>query len=105
MVDEPGENEDHHEGVGEGVEEFCDCLEGEVRDEHIEVSIHALAGGTEHRTFKLKRNIGEKEVLMLINSRSTHCFLDKRLATHLQLKVTDTPLVVKMANGKRLESR
>ncbi|XP_071906000.1 uncharacterized protein [Coffea arabica] len=91
--------------MGEGVEEFCDCLEGEVSDELIEVSIHALAGGTEHRTFKLKGNIGEKEVLILVDSGSTHCFLDEWLATHLQLQLAGTPLVVKVANGDRLESR
>ncbi|XP_027088576.1 uncharacterized protein [Coffea arabica] len=105
LVDEPIDMMEHTREIGERVEEFYDYLEGELSNEHIEVSIHALAGGKEHRTFKLRGNLGRKEVLMLIESGSTHCFTNEKLAIHLQLQMTGAPLVVKVANGERLESR
>ena len=35
-------------------EVYCDWINGELADEHIKVSIHALAGGTSPKTIKLK---------------------------------------------------
>ncbi|XP_027086384.1 uncharacterized protein [Coffea arabica] len=91
-------------GIDEG-EEFCDCIEGEISNERIEVSIHTLSGGNGHNTFKLKGVLAGRELLILVDSGSTHCFLDERLVSHLQLQVAGTPLTVRVANGERLESR
>nr|XP_027099159.1 uncharacterized protein LOC113718454 [Coffea arabica] len=89
----------------EDTEEFCDCPEGELSNENIEVSIHALAGGTEHKTLKLKGKIIGKEIIVLVDSGSTHCFINERLAETIQLQTSGRPLTVKVANGEQLESR
>ncbi|XP_071900910.1 uncharacterized protein [Coffea arabica] len=75
---------------------FCDCIEGKLEDEHIEVSVHALAGGGEHRTIKLRGVIKGRTVTALIDSGNTHCFLDEQLARSLGLISSGPSLVVKL---------
>ena len=48
------EHTDNTEITEEESEEFCDCIEGEVSKDKIEVSINALVSGNEHKTIKLK---------------------------------------------------
>ncbi|XP_027083531.2 uncharacterized protein [Coffea arabica] len=105
LEDEPTELIEVAEGEMDEGEEFCDCIEGGISNERIEVSIHTLSGGNGHSTFKLKGVLAGRKLLILVDSGSTHCFLDERVASHLQLQVTGTPLVVRVANGERLESR
>ncbi|XP_027071813.1 uncharacterized protein [Coffea arabica] len=93
------------EEQGNDAEEFCDCPEEELSNENIEVSIHALAGGTEHKTLKLNGRLAGREIIILVDSGSTHCFVDEKLAETLQLHAIGTPLIVKVANGEKLESR
>ncbi|XP_027151895.1 uncharacterized protein LOC113751950 [Coffea eugenioides] len=105
LIDDPwgaGENSDE---PGKETEEFCDCPEGELSNQNIEVSIHALAGGTEHKTLKLKGKIAGMEIIILVDSGSTHCFIDERLAETIQLPAIGNPLTVRVANGEQLESR
>ena len=105
LVDESVGIGEIQEGQGNDTEEFYDCPEGELSNENIEVSIHALAGGTEHKTIKLKGRIIGREVIILVDSGSTHCFIDEKLAETLQLQTIGTPLTVNVANGEKLESR
>ena len=84
---------------------FCDCIEGNLEEEHIEVSVHALAGGGEHRTIKLRGTIKGRTVTALIDSGSTHCFLDEQLAKSLGLISSGPSLMVKVANGEKIQSR
>ncbi|XP_027174452.1 uncharacterized protein LOC113774084 [Coffea eugenioides] len=93
------------EGQGEGAEECADCPEGGNLRENIEVSIHALAGGNEHKTIKMRGKLAGRELLVLIDSGSTHCFMDESLAQDLKMQTAGTTLIVKVANGERLESR
>ncbi|XP_027155252.1 uncharacterized protein LOC113755447 [Coffea eugenioides] len=65
-------------------EVYCDCINGELADEHIETSIHALAGGTSHKTIKLKGLVKVRQVTALIDSGSTHSFLDEQRARKLK---------------------
>ncbi|XP_071933266.1 uncharacterized protein [Coffea arabica] len=94
------------EGSKEQEEEvYCDCINGELVDEHIEVSIHTLAGGAGHKTIKLKGLVKGKQVTTLIDSGSTHCFLDEQLAKELKLSTQGPNLIVNVANGERVESK
>ncbi|XP_027127810.1 uncharacterized protein [Coffea arabica] len=105
LIDDPwgvGENSDE---PGKDTEEFCDCPEGELSNENIELSIHALAGGTEHKTLKLRGKIAGREIIILVDSGSTHCFIDERLAKIIQLPAIGNPLTVRVANGEQLKSR
>ena len=72
----------HLKGKG-NTEEFCDCPKGELSNENIDVSIHALAGGNEQKTIKMKGKLGRREILILIDSGSTHCFLNEKFTETL----------------------
>ena len=51
-------------------------------------------------------DIGNRELIILIDSGSTHNFLDKKLAQSLQLAVTPIKeFMVKVANGESLVCR
>ena len=54
------------------LEVFCDCIAERLEDEHVEISIHALAGGNEHKTIRLKGVIKERCITTLIDDSSTH---------------------------------
>ncbi|XP_071939966.1 uncharacterized protein [Coffea arabica] len=84
---------------------FCDYIEGELENEHIEVSIHALAGGSEHKTIRIKGMIKGKTIIALVDSGSTHCFMDEQVARSLKLETKGEALSVRVANGERLQSR
>ena len=64
---------------------FCDCIGGELENEHMEVSIHALAGGSEHKTIRIKGMIKGKAIMALVDSGITHCFIDEQVAKNLKL--------------------
>ena len=93
------------EGQGANTKEFYDCPESELSNENIEVSIHALAGGSQHKTIKLMGRLAGREVTILVDSGSTHYFDDERLVETLQLQAIGTPLTVNVTNGEKLESR
>ena len=70
----------------------------------MEISINALAGGSEYKTIKLKGLVKGRTITALIDSGSTHCFLDAQLASNLKLVSSGPPLVVKVANGEKVQS-
>ncbi|XP_071933241.1 uncharacterized protein [Coffea arabica] len=84
---------------------FCDCIEGELKDEHIEVSVHALSGVSSHKTIRIKGMIQGKTIIALVDSGSTHCFIDEQTARDLKLGTKGGALSVRVANGERLQSR
>ena len=70
-------------------------LEGEP-----EISLHALTGWSPHKTMRVKANIKSHELIVLIDSGSTHNFISERIANSLQLPVQFTkPFNIKIANG------
>ncbi|XP_071918724.1 uncharacterized protein [Coffea arabica] len=102
------DNEDPVANEGEKETEpdvFCACIEGKLGDEHIEVSVHALAGGREHKTIRLKGIIKGRTITALIDSGSTHCFLDEQLARSLRLDSSGPSLVVNVASREKVQSR
>ena len=104
FVDEFVDPGDTHENQEDDVEVFCDYPEKELRNGNIEVSIHALARGIEHKTIKMKGNLAGKEVMILVDSGNTRFFIEERLAETLQLHVTGVPFTINVANGEKLES-
>ncbi|XP_073024540.1 uncharacterized protein [Primulina eburnea] len=67
------------------------------------VSIHALTGPQGAQTMQIKGSISRKSLLVLIDSGSTHCFLDKPLAQSLGLSMeTKSTLRDLVANGRRI---
>ena len=100
-----GEIEVAEESKGQKEEIYRDCINGDLTDEHIEVSVHALAGGMGHKTIKLGGLVRGRQITALIDNDSTHCFIDEQLARELKLGTQGPTLIVNVANGERVGSR
>ena len=65
-----------------------------------ETTLSALVGSPSSNTMRIKGKIKNQEVVSLIDSRSTHTFLDATMLTSLQLQLdTSRILDVKVADG------
>jgi hypothetical protein len=70
------------------------------------ISLHAIAGCNGPKTMRIKAVIGKRTLVILIDSGSTHNFVDQKIAHSLQLAVKPVEeFVVKVANGERLRCR
>ena len=75
-------------------------------DERGEISFHALKGCPTGKIIKVKGMAGKRSLMVLIDSGSTHSFLDEATAKALKCKVTATfPLSVTVANGSKMYSK
>ena len=69
-----------------------------------EISLHALTGWSTARTMRVSAKVGPHELIVLIDSGSTHNFINERIAELLQLPVVPTePFNVKVANSDPLK--
>jgi hypothetical protein len=74
-----------------------------VEEEEPLISLHAIAGCNGPKTMRIKATIGKRVLVILIDSGSTHNFVDQQVAQALQLAVTPTEeFTVKVANGEKL---
>jgi hypothetical protein len=93
------------------------CYEGCVLmelDEHddpdsladeLGISLHALTGISATNTMQLKITIASTELLALVDSGSTHTFVDDQVVHYLGLDIMLRPgLSVKVANGEKVQS-
>jgi hypothetical protein len=72
----------------------------EIDNEEPEISLHALTGWSTARTMRVSAKVGHHELIVLIDSGSTHNFINERVAEILHLPVVPTePFAVKVANG------
>ncbi|KAG8369143.1 hypothetical protein BUALT_Bualt15G0120700 [Buddleja alternifolia] len=74
----------------------------EVFLDDMTVSLNTLSRNTNMNTLRIRGTIDNKKVQILIDSGSTHCFLDEE--TTLQLACTmeaTTPMMVSVADGSR----
>ncbi|XP_071902628.1 uncharacterized protein [Coffea arabica] len=53
----------------------------------------------------MRGKLAGREILILIDNGSTHCFKDEKLTETLRLQTSGVPLIVNAANGEKLESR
>jgi hypothetical protein len=83
-------------------------LEGAVQDECKEISpidefglsLNALIENDTYNTIRIKGNCRERDLIILINSGSTHNFIDESIITELNaVKSKTTLLAVTVANG------
>jgi hypothetical protein len=82
-----------------GASKVDDCPE----EEEPLISLHAIAGCNGPKTMRVKAAIGRKTLVVLIDSGSTHNFVDHKIASALQLAVTlAEEFTVKVANGEKL---
>jgi hypothetical protein len=69
-----------------------------------EITLHALTGWSALRTMRVDAKVGFFDVVVLIDSGSTHNFMSTRMADLLRLPVVPTEaFTVRVANGARLQ--
>ena len=98
------------EGEGEAVEEEVRDEAGEneelMEDNRVKISLNALSGSSNHQTLKLKGYSKKKPITILIDSGSTHNFLDLGTAKQTGCEIlTTNPLWVTVADGSKICSR
>jgi hypothetical protein len=68
-----------------------------------QISLHALTGYIGPKTMMVSAQIGIRKILVLIDSGSTHNFVDHKIAKTFGLPLTPiTEFWVTVANGERL---
>ncbi|KAH6797799.1 hypothetical protein C2S52_022353 [Perilla frutescens var. hirtella] len=73
-------------------------------DVELQVSVHALAGQLVPDTIKLKGLAGRHELCVLIDTGSTHSFIDPETAKKIGCVLEYTkPMIVTIADGSRYE--
>jgi hypothetical protein len=85
--------------------DFAETTEGGRGSEEEEplISLHAIAGCNGPKTMWIKAAIGRRTLVILIDSGSTHNFVDRKVAHALQFAMTPTQeFTVNVANGEKL---
>ena len=68
-----------------------------------QITYYALTGWAAPQTMRVKARIGSQEIVVLIDSRSTHNFINTKLANMLRLAAKPTTAFsVRVANGDKL---
>lgn len=69
----------------------------------LQITYYTLTGWAAPQTMRVLANIGSYEIMVLIDSESTHNFINTRLVNQLQLLITTTAAFsVRVANGEKL---
>ena len=98
------------EGYGDNDDLLCDEITEEqpAGQNHEgspgpEITLHALMGWTVPKTMRIAARIGAHDVVVLIDSGSTHNFISERMANLLRLPMVPTEsFTVRVANGENL---
>ncbi|KAH9792244.1 hypothetical protein KPL71_004039 [Citrus sinensis] len=87
-------------------EESTETMQHEYETEEHDkpkITFYALAGWAAPQTMRVKAKIGPHEIIVLVDSGSTHNFINSHLANMLQLPVQPTSAFpVKVANGEKV---
>uniref|UniRef100_A0A453D8U5 Retrotransposon gag domain-containing protein n=2 Tax=Aegilops tauschii subsp. strangulata TaxID=200361 RepID=A0A453D8U5_AEGTS len=89
---------DPHEIISDAV---LDALVTDGHEECAAISATALSGAPRPRTIQLRALVGNQVVLILIDSGSTHSFVDQALLSRISVTTAKlpVPMQVKVANG------
>lgn len=70
-----------------------------------QISFHSLAGQLAPKTLRMLGSLFGHQVMVLVDSGSTHNFIQQELVTHLNLpcRMTSVPLWVMVGNGQHLQ--
>ena len=78
---------------GDQCKEKGDRANGEEEQNTIhdlEISLHALTGWFTPRTIRMEAQIGDKELMALVDGGSTHNFISTKMVKRLRLPTTPT---------------
>ncbi|XP_026417263.1 uncharacterized protein LOC113312740 [Papaver somniferum] len=69
-------------------------------DTTMEISLHALTGQSFHDTIRISGHLHQQAIMVLIDTGSTHSFIDFHLADKLNVHISPTaPMLVTVSNG------
>ncbi|KAK2364782.1 hypothetical protein QL285_089616 [Trifolium repens] len=94
-----------------GEEEDIKKVDGETQEEEeeptklktLKLSLQSKEWFTSNKSFKVWVQIGDRQVVTLMNSSATSNFITTKLVEQLQLKVVDTPTyVIEVGNGENV---
>lgn len=81
-----------------------DVSSSEEEEEQMQISVNAVAGVSDFRTMRVKGMCGKQALFILIDSGSTHNFIDRKLAKTLGCKLSSAGSTrVTVADGSTLE--
>ncbi|KAA8539824.1 hypothetical protein F0562_026516 [Nyssa sinensis] len=87
-------------------EDVVQEIEKEDVQEELQISVHALSGSLSYKTMRIKEKVKKNVVTILIDSGSTHNFLDPTMAKRTGASIQFTnPLAVVVADGTKLQSK
>jgi hypothetical protein len=94
---------DSAKSINEEMENFQNETLEIIEDNTPRISLAAITGITQPQTLKLKAHIKNDNVTVLIDTESTHNFLDIKIARKLKLFVYPVPdMKVMVADGKNI---
>lgn len=95
------EDEDRiQQEIGSEIEELFDLPE---QEEEMQISVHALAGHTSHQTIKIIGKVKNRLLTILIDTGSTHCFIDSESAALSgSLIIPTAKMRVDVADGNKM---
>ena len=77
----------------------------EIEKEGVEIPFHALTGSLTGKIIKVQEQVGERKLLVLIDSGNMHSFLNEATALELRCKITATTLLsMAVANRSKMYS-
>ncbi|KAG8372765.1 hypothetical protein BUALT_Bualt12G0100900 [Buddleja alternifolia] len=86
--------------------EIINEIEEELIDDDMTVSLNSLLGTTDMNTLRIKGSVKGQDIHILIDSGSTHCFLDENTAHKLGCKLDySTPMIVSVVDGSKMKTR
>lgn len=92
--------------IGEAEEEFVEAqqeLTPDDKSEQFHISVHTLSGIQSYRTMRIKGIVKKTEINILVDSGSTHNFLDPRVAKRSGVRIHPTnPLTIIVADGTKI---
>lgn len=102
--------EEVEDGSGEETRQIDDPMEEEfvnlqLKENQPEISLHALMGAQNSKLMRIKGKVGNQAIVVLIDSSSTHNFLNPSVARKGNISVHGKERVkVKVPNGEEISS-
>ncbi|KAG8391208.1 hypothetical protein BUALT_Bualt01G0163900 [Buddleja alternifolia] len=82
-----------------------DLSTDELLSEDMTISINAIYGNSDLNTLRIQGLVKNSSIQILIDSGSTHCFLDETVATTLGCHIEFTnPILISVADGNKIVS-